>query len=267
MAKQVSLKVFPRAGVGRQVAKRSRAEGMIPAVIYGAHTKPTPIQVPEGEVTRIFKHATSENMLVQLSVEEKGNASERLAFIQEIQHHPLTDRVLHLDFHEVRANEKLHARVPIRARGEAEGVRTSGGVLEQALRELDVECFPKDLPERIEVDVSALVIGANIHVKELKVPENVTVLSHADVSVFTVLAPTKEEEVAPAAATLTEPEMIKEKKAEGEEGADAAKGGKPADAKGAKPADAKGGKPAEGKADAKGAPAKGDKAPAKGDKK
>lgn len=262
MAKQVSLKVFPRAGVGRQVAKHSRAEGMIPAVIYGAHIKPTPIQVPEGEVTRIFKHATSENILVQLTLEEKGGASERLAFIQEIQHHPLTDRVLHLDFHEVRANEKLHARVPILARGEPEGVRTGGGVLEQALRELEVECLPKDLPERIEVDVSALLIGGNIHVNQVKVPDNVAVVSRADISVFSVLAPVKEEEIAPTAAVATEPEMIKEKKAEGEEGAEA----KP-DAKGGKPADAKGGKPAEGKGDAKGAPAKGDKAPAKGDKK
>ena len=218
MAKQVSLKAFPRNGVGRQVAKRSRADGMIPAVIYGAHTKPTPIQVPEVEVTRIFKHATSENMLVQLTLGEKGGG-ERLAFIQEIQHHPTTDRVLHLDFHEVRADEKLHARVPILARGEPEGVRTGGGVLEQVLRELEVECLPKDLPERIEIDVSALLIGGNIHVKELKVPANVSVLSHADVSVFTVLAPTKEEEVAPAASEMKEPEVIGEKKeAEAEEG-------------------------------------------------
>lgn len=261
MANQVSLKAFPRTGVGRPVAKRSRAEGMIPAIIYGAHIKPTPIQVPELEVTRIFKRATSENMLVQLTLEEKGGASERLAFIQEIQHHPLTDRVLHLDFHEVRADEKLHARIPIVSRGEAEGVRTSGGVLEHVLRELEIECLPKDLPERIEVDVSALVIGANIHVNQLNIPANVTVLSRADTSVFSVLAPVKEEEVAPVAAAIAEPEMIKEKKAEGEEGAEAkpdAKGGKPAEAKGGKPADAKGAKPADAKG-AKPAPAKGDK--------
>ncbi|MFZ4694057.1 MAG: 50S ribosomal protein L25 [Verrucomicrobiia bacterium] len=262
MAKQVSLKAFLRTGVGRPVAKRSRAEGMIPAIIYGAHIKPTPVQVPELEVTRIFKHATSESMLVQLTLEEKGSASERLAFIQEIQRHPLTDRVLHLDFHEVRADEKLHARVPIVPLGEAEGVRTGGGVLEQALRELEVECFPKDLPERIEVDVSALVIGANIHVNQLKVPADVLVLSHAGVSVFSVLAPVKEEVVAPTAAAVTEPEMIKEKKVEGEEGAEAK-----TDAKGGKPADAKGGKPADAKGADKAAPAKGDKAHGKGDKK
>ena len=210
---------------------------MIPAVIYGAHTQSTPIQVAEVDVTRIFKHATGEHMLVQLAMEGKDGASERLALIQEIQHHPITDRVLHLDFHEVRTDEKLHARVPILALGEPEGVRVGGGVLEQVLRELEVECLPKDLPDRFEVDVSALAIGGNIHVKEIKVPEAVTVLSHADVSVFTVLAPTKEEEVAPS-TELKEPEVIKEKKAEGEEGAEA----KPGAEKGAKPAaEAKGG--------------------------
>lgn len=233
MAKQVSLKAFPRNGVGRGLAKRARAQGLIPAVIYGAHTQSTRIQVPEAEVVRIFKHATSENMLVQLAIEESGRSAERLAFIQEIQRHPLTDRILHLDFHEIRSDEKLRARVPIFAIGEPEGVRTGGGVLEQALRELEVECLPKDLPERVEVDVSALLIGGNIHVKDLKVPSNVTVVSHADVSVFIVLAPTKEEEVAPAAAEMKEPEVIREKKAEGEEEGEA----KPAaEAKGAKPA-------------------------------
>lgn len=233
MAKHVSLKALPRDGAGRRFAKHSRAQGLIPAVIYGAHTQSTQIQVAEMEVARIFKHATSENMLVQLTVEEKGRSAERLAFIQEIQRHPLTDRILHLDFHEIRSDEKLRARVPIFALGEPEGVRTGGGVLEQALRELEVECLPKDLPERVEIDVSALLIGGNIHVKDLKVPANVTVISHADVSVFIVLAPTKEEEAAPAATEMKEPEVIREKKAEGEEEGET----KPAaEAKGAKPA-------------------------------
>lgn len=244
MAKQVHLKATRREGVGRAPARRTRASAQIPAVVYGAHIQPTAIQVDEREVTRLFKHATSENMLVELSLDEGGKTSTRLAFIQEIQHHALTDRVLHLDFHEIRADEKLHARVLIVPLGEPEGVRTGGGVLEQVLRELEVECLPKDLPERIEVDVSFLVIGANIHVSQVKVPTGVSVISHSDVPVFTVLAP--KEEVVAAPTAITEPEMIKEKKPEDGAAAEA----KP-DAKGAaaKPDS----KAAAGKPDAKAA--------------
>ncbi len=251
MAKQVSLKASSRTNVGRSLVRKTREAAKIPAVIYGSHIKATPIQVDSRELENIFKHATSENMLVDLALEENGKTSNRLAFIQEIQHHPLTDRVLHLDFHEIRADEKLHARVAIIAVGEPEGVRTGGGVLAQILRELEVECLPKDLPDRIEVDVTSLQIGENIHANQLKVPKEVTVLTHADVSIFTVSAPLKEEVVAPT-ATLTEPELIK-KKEDGEEGA-AATPAKAGDAKaGAKPAgDAKAeGKPADKKADKK----------------
>lgn len=242
MAKQVSLKATPRTGVGRKGARLTRAASMIPAIVYGSHIKPLAIQVDSKEMGRVFKNATSENMLVDLALDQGGKVENRLAFIQEIQRHPLTDKVLHLDFHEVRADEKLHARVAVVAVGEPEGVRTGGGVLEQVIREFEVECLPKDLPDRIEVDVSALQIGANIHVAQIKVPANVTVLTHGDVSVFSVLAPVKEEVVVPTAAVATEPEMIKEKKpAEGEEatkGGDGKAGAKPgADAKaGAKPA-------------------------------
>ncbi len=247
MAKQVSLKASHRSGVGRQQARKTRDLNQIPAIVYGAHTQPINIQLDSKEVTRVFKQATSENMLVDLALDEGGKISNRLAFIKEIQHHPLTDKVLHLDFFEIRADEKLKARVAIVAIGEPAGVRTGGGVLEQVLREIEVECLPKNLPDRIEVDVSALEIGANIHVAQIKAPANVAILSHADVSVFSVLAPAKEEVVAPTAAALTEPELIKKKTEDGEE-ASAGKDGKPA-------------------GDAKGAPAKGAAPAAKAEKK
>ncbi len=257
MAKQVSLKASCRSGIGRLQAKKTRTDGLVPGVLYGAHIKPMSIQVDERELTRVFKHATSENMLVELSLDEGDKTSNRLAFIQEIQHHPIRDHVLHLDFHEVRADEKLHARVVVVALGEPEGVRTGGGILEQVLHELEVECLPRDLPDHIEVDVSALPIGGNIHVSQVKAPENVTILSRGDGSVFTVLAPTKEEEVV-ATTEVVEPEMIKQKKTEeGEEPAE--KGGKP-DAKGGAKGEAKG-------AETKGGEAKGGKAEAKSDAK
>jgi len=265
MAKQVSLKASCRSGTGRQQAKKTRTAGLVPGVLYGAHIKPMSIQVEERELTRVFKHATSENMLVELSLDEGGKTSNRLAFIQEIQHHPIRDRVLHLDFHEVRADEKLRARVVVVAHGEPDGVRTGGGILEQVLHELEVECLPRDLPDHIEVDVSALLIGGNIHVSQVKAPEKVMILSRGDGSVFTVLAPTKEEEVV-ASTEVVEPEVIKQKKVEeGEEPAE--KGGKP-EVKGGAKGEAKGAETKGGaKGETKGAESKGGKAEPKSDAK
>lgn len=246
MAKQVSIKASQRPGVGRKFARQARASALVPAVVYGAHVKAMPIQVSAIELETVFKQASSGNVIVDLSVEEGGKTTNRLAFIQEIQRHPLTEKVLHLDFHEVRADEKLHTRVEIFALGEPEGVRTGGGNLEQVLRRLEVECLPKDLPDRIEVDVSALQIGENIHVNQVKVPQGVTILSPGDLSVFSVQAPVKEEVVV-AATETKEPELIKQKKAD-----DAGEGEKAGDAKAGAPA--KGAAPAKVAGDAKGAP-------------
>jgi large subunit ribosomal protein L25 len=251
MAKQVSLKATVRSGIGRTETKKVRSASRIPAIVYGSHIEPMPIQFEQKDIENMFQHARSDNLLVDLTLDENGKSSNRLAFLQEIQRHPVTDQVLHLDFHEVRSDEKLHARVVVIAKGEAEGVRTGGGILAQVLRELEIECLPKDLPERIEVDVSALQIGANIHVSDIKPPNGVTILNRPELSVFSVAA-MKEEVVAPTAAPgAAEPELVKKK---GEEGEAAAAG----DAKpGAAKADAKGGKP-DAKADAKPA-AKSDK--------
>jgi large subunit ribosomal protein L25 len=247
MAKQVSLKATVRSGIGRTQAKKVRSGSRIPAIVYGSHIQPTPIQLDQKEIENVFKHSSSDNMLVDLTLDDNGKSSNRLAFLQEIQRHPVTDQVLHLDFHEIRADEKLHARVMVVAVGEAEGVRTSGGILAQVLRELEIECLPKNLPERIQVDVTSLQIGQNIHVSDIKPPEGVTILNRKELSVFSVTAPMKEESAAPvAAAGAAEPELVKKKGEEGEEAAGDAKGaaGKTDAKAGAKP-DAKAeGKPA-----------------------
>jgi len=126
-----------------------------------------------------------------------------------------------VDFHQVEENKKLRVEVPVHEIGEAVGVRTGGGILDHALRALRVECLPKDLPERIDVDVSALEVGQAIHVGEVKLPTGVTVLNAKELPVFMVLLPTVEEEVKPGAeGAPTEPEVIREKKdVEGEAGA------------------------------------------------
>ncbi len=167
MAKKVQLKAKMRAGSGRGAAKRLRAEGVVPAVIYGAHMKPLSIAVAAEELENVLQDATSENVLVDLQVDEGGTTKNRLTLIQEVQHHPYEDVVLHIDFHEVLATEKLRTRVPVRPLGEPAGVKNGGGILEYVMRELHVECLPQDLPDVIEVNVEKLEISQSIHIGDI----------------------------------------------------------------------------------------------------
>jgi large subunit ribosomal protein L25 len=219
MAKQVQIKAKPRNETGRDPVKRMRASGVIPAVVYGAQMKPLNISITSMELDKALHHATGENVLVDLVVEEDGKSKNRLALIQEVQHHPVEDTILHVDFHEVSATEKLRTDVPVRAVGEPAGVKTGGGVLEFVMRELRVECLPKDLPELIEVNVEKLEIGQSIHVGDITPPAGVTFLDDKGQAVFIVAAPIAEEEVAATTeAGPAEPELIGAKKEEGEEG-------------------------------------------------
>jgi large subunit ribosomal protein L25 len=254
MAKQVQLKAKPRSESGKGPVKRLRAQGAVPAVVYGAKTQPINISVGKHELEILLQHATGENVLVDLQVEEGGKVNNRLALIQEVQHHPFNDTILHVDFHEVSATEKLRTKVPVRPIGEPAGVKTGGGVLEYIMREIHVECLPKDLPDVIEVNVEKLEIGQSVHVSDVTPPAGVTLLDDADQPVFLVVAPVAEVEEAPAEAGPAEPELIGAKKEEGEEAAEGEKAeAKPAAKAEAGKAEAKpaAGKPAAGKAEAK----------------
>jgi large subunit ribosomal protein L25 len=224
------------------VASRSfRDQGRVPAVIYGRETKPQNLELNQKEFETMIHHSASENVLVDLNVAEDAKP-KRLALIQDVQHHPLTGSVLHVDLHEVSETEMVSLMVPVEAIGEAAGVKTGGGVLEHVLFKIKVRALPKDLPEVIEVDVSGLEIGHSIHVGEIKAPAGVEILGDKGAPVLAVAAPVTEEQEAAAAAEGAAPgevEMIKEKKEDGTTPAgDAAKGAaaKPdAKAAGAKP--------------------------------
>ena len=274
MAKQVQLKAQLRNEAGKTRVKRLRSNGTVPGIVYGAHTKPYSITVNCRELGDVLHHATGENVLVDLQLETGGKTDNRLALIQEVQHHPYKDTILHVDFHEVLATEKLRTKVPVRPLGEPAGVKTGGGVLEYVMRELHVECLPKDLPEILEVSVEKLEIGQSIHVRDITPPAGVTLVDEKGMTIFLVVAPIAEEVAATATeAGAAEPEVIGAKKAEGEEGAEgeaAAKGDAkaPAGKADAKPAAGKAdAKPAAaGKADAKPAAGKADAKPAAGKK-
>jgi large subunit ribosomal protein L25 len=245
--KSVPLNAFPRSLGRRAGAKKLRSEGRIPAVIYGGKAKPQSVEINAREIGDLIIHSVSENLLVDLAIKDDANP-KRLALVQEVQHHPLSGHVLHVDFHEVSPTEKVTIMVPVETTGEAAGVKNSGGVLEHVLFKLKVRALPKDLPEQVVIDVTALELNKTIHIGEIKAPAGVEILGDKNIPVVSVAVPRAEEEPAVVeGAAAGDVEMIKEKK-EGEEGA------------------------AAGAALAKGAakPAAGDKAaaaPAAGDKK
>src|SRR5689334_23494740 len=155
--KSVALNAFPRALSRRAGSKKLRSEGRIPAVIYGRQAKRENLEVIARDIENLMKHAVSESMLIDLSVQENARP-KRLALVQEVQHHPLNGKVLHVDFHEIAEDEKVTVMVPVETVGEAEGVKTEGGVLEHVLFKVRARGLAKDLPELITVDVSHLKI-------------------------------------------------------------------------------------------------------------
>src|SRR2546423_1038119 len=214
MAKQVKLKVEPRTEIGRSAARRLKARGIVPAVVYGGKEKSQPLQVSARDINAMLSHASGENILVKLEI--AGQQATRTALLQEVQHSPVGGDVLHVDFHAISMDEKIQADVPLEALGVATGVKNFGGLLDQNLRALAIECLPRDLPDKITVDVSALNIGDSIHVRDIKLPPGVTAKVQPALTAFSAIGPAIEEEpgtagVAAAAAPGTEGIMPKSK--------------------------------------------------------
>jgi large subunit ribosomal protein L25 len=236
--KSVPLKAFPRSLVQRGAVKKLRASGRVPATIYGRQAAPQNLEVIYDDISDLLHHSVSENLLVDLSVENDARA-KRLALLQEVQHHPLSGKVIHVDLHEVAENEKVTVSVPVETTGEAAGVKTGGGTLEHVLFKLKVRCLPKDLPEQILIDVTSLEIGRSLHLGDIVPPAGVEILGEKTRTVVAVAAPRTEEEVAAPAASAGDVEMTKEKKEEGAEGAAPAAKGDAKAAAGDKKAEAK----------------------------
>ncbi|HTH49352.1 MAG TPA: 50S ribosomal protein L25 [Candidatus Limnocylindria bacterium] len=225
--KSVALNAHPRSLARRKGAKAVRANGRIPAVIYGRHNPAQNLEVDATEFDLVVHQAHSEIILVDLAVPGDANA-KRMAIVQDVQHHPLSGDVLHIDFHEVHADETVTIEVPVEAVGTPEGVKTGGGTLEHVRFRLRVRCLPGDLPEQINVDVSALKVGQTLHIGELVAPKGVELMGDKAIPVFAVSAPVVEEAAAtatPAEGDAKQPEMIKEKKEDGTAPAADAKAG------------------------------------------
>ena len=219
--KTVPLKANLRDGIGKQKAKQIRLNKQIPAVVYGHGIKATSIHVSKDDFLRVIHTKAGENVVIQLIV-EGPKKFEKTVVIKEIQHSPTTDAVQHVDFNAISLTEKIKVKVPLHVKGEAPGSK-EGGVLDVVHHEIEVECLPTNIPERIDADISALKIGDAIHVRELAFPDGVAPQLDQDEVIVAVHAP--KAEVTPEAAAegaATEPEVITKKKEEGEEGEEAA---------------------------------------------
>jgi large subunit ribosomal protein L25 len=235
MAKALKVEAQPREVGGSSQSRRLRRAGSLPGIVYGEGKVGMLIQVDAHTFSKALKHHEGEHILMDLDIAGKGT---KKVLLQDIQHNHLTGKIIHVDFHEISMTKKLRVEVPLRLVGEPVGVTQMGGVLEYLVRSIEIECLPTDIPEHIDADVSALTIAQRLSVGDIKLDAKYTILTNKDLPIAAVTAP-REEEVAatPEAAVpgAAEPEVLREKKVEGEEGAAEGK-----DAKGAAAKDDKG---------------------------
>lgn len=201
-----SLNAQSRTGSGKGFARKLRASGRIPVVVYGHGDKNQALSVDALELEKLLARISVENTLIEVAVEGGGTTR---ALIREVQMHPFKPEVLHVDLLQVHADERIHLKIPVRVVGTAEGVRNGGGVMDQVLYDLDVECFPGDIPDAIDVDVTELEVGQSARVHDLAVPEGVRILNDGDLPVVSVLVPTVPVlEAEGAVETGTTPELV-----------------------------------------------------------
>jgi len=210
------LSASARSSTGKGAARSLRSAGQIPAVIYGHAREPQSLSIPTREFEKLLERVSAESTVIELSI--GGGVARTL--IREIQRHPFKKQILHIDFQELVAGEKVSVNVPIVLIGTPEGVRVSGGILSQVMSELAIRVDPVNIPRRVEADVTDVAIGHSLHVSDLTVPEGVEILDDAEATVAVVSAPKVEAEpVAPTEGVeaAPEPELIRKTK-EGEEG-------------------------------------------------
>jgi large subunit ribosomal protein L25 len=198
--KQFSLKVESRGAVGRRPSRAQRAEGKVPAIIYGKG-QPRGLMIDAKSFSKLYKQVSGITALVELE-DDKGQKS--LSLIQEVQRNKINDNFNHVDFLEVKANEQMKANVRIRTVGESVGVKMEGALLEVVYPQVTIRCLPKDLPEYLEINVEGLHAGDAVFMRDLKAISGVKFIDKPDQVVITCNVPEVEEEAAPAAATPAE---------------------------------------------------------------
>lgn len=216
---RVKIKVNNRDAKGKEAVKKLRNQGVLPAVVY-SHDSNLSIGVPIDSLKALRSLHFSESAIIDMEIADGKKAKSIPVLIKDVQFHPLTEEPIHIDFLKVSLKEKIKIHVPLVFKGEAKGVKEDEGILEQVLRELEIEGLPLEIPEHIDVDISELTIGHSLHAGDIVVQGNVKVITDSKATIVTVVAK-KEEEIAEEEAAAEEgagePEVIKEKK-EAEEG-------------------------------------------------
>ncbi len=203
------LRADIRKEVGKGISRKIRVKGLIPAIFYGPRTRPIPITVDPKELSKSLQTEAGENVLIDLEIRDNGQSERRVVMVKDIQFDPIQDKPLHADFYEVSMDEMVTVEVPIRLVGKPEGSKM-GGILEQIQREMEIQCFPGDIPKSIDIDVSDLKIGDAIHVRDIKI-EKGKILSDPNLTIATVVPPVVEEKkVEEVKVEVTEGEEEKE---------------------------------------------------------
>ena len=225
---RIKLNAHMREEKGTNRVKKIREKGQIPAVLYKMGELTKNIKVEKRSLHDVLHTKAGENVIIDLVIEDKMKKA-RPVMIKEIQYHPIKDTVLHVDFNEISLTKEIKVNVPIATKGEADAVTKEGGTVEHIMWEVEVECLPTNIPEKIEIDISELKIGDAIHIKDLTVGSGIKILNDPELTVISGEPPHVEapaEEV-PAEDAATEPEVItkgkKEEEGEGEAGAEPAK--------------------------------------------
>src|SRR5947208_13626467 len=222
---EISITAKARDERGKNAARRIRREGLIPAVVYGGKGDTMTVAVDPKSLQKVLRSESGRNTILKLDIGGKGATN---AILKSWQVDPIREHFLHADFYRIAMDVAIRVNVPIATKGEARGVKVDAGILELVIREIEVECLPGDIPERIEVDVTDLGINQSLRVSDVPAPPKVKVLQAADQVVVHVIS-VKEEEApvaaaapvaegeAAAAAPTAEPEVIKKGKKEEEE--------------------------------------------------
>jgi len=219
MRKDISITVEPRKSRGKNEARRLRARGLTPAVIYGTGAESQAVAINPKEVNKILHSATGQNTLFNV----QANGESALVMIVDFQRHPLRENLLHVDMKRIDPTKPLLAKVHVQTTGEPRGVKEQGGLFEIVTRQVEVECLPDDIPDMFRVDVHDLMLGQNFRAGQITMPEKIRLVSSPDTVIAHVVAVRATVEVAEATAegaapAAAEPEVIKKGKKE-EEGA------------------------------------------------
>ncbi|RJP27993.1 MAG: 50S ribosomal protein L25 [Candidatus Omnitrophota bacterium] len=212
---EIFLDAEIRTQLGKIGVKKLRATSVIPAVIYGEGKDSKAIGIPKKQLLTLVHQHRLENLVINLKIKDENKLRSKTCLIKDIQYDPVQGDIIHVDFNEISLTKSIKVNVPVVAKGEAVGVKQEGGSLEHIMWEIEIECLPTKIPEKIEVDVTPLKIGDSIHVKDIILPPDIKVITPLESVVISVSEPMKEEapvEEIEGAEAAKEPEVIKEKK-------------------------------------------------------